>query len=182
MTGTGVTVLGFDDRRIVNGSYSVLAVDGTPVAEVTPSFWRSRFEAVDHTDAPLCRGKARLISGWLAFDPAGQQLVKLRVRPLNHHRTTLRGGELECRSIGKAFTGEWYFQATGGRNLLQATGNKGLKYPIDVWTVESDGTLTLAEIVAVVELHRLELKRKRRRHPTTSRLARRRQLPIGRVA
>jgi hypothetical protein len=182
MAGTGVSVLGFDDRRIVDGSYSVLAADGTPVAEVSPAFWRSRFEAVDDAGTQLCHGKARLISGWRAFDPAGQELLTLRVRPLNHHRTTLRGGELECRSIGKAFTGEWYFQATDGRNLLQATSNKGLSYPLDVWTVETDGTLSLAELVAVVELHRLELKRKRRRHPSSSRMARRRQLPIGRVA
>lgn len=182
MTGTGVTVLGFDDRRIVDGSYSVLAADGTPVAEVSPAFWRSRFEALDDSGAALCYGKARLVSGWRAFAPGGQELLTLRVRPLNHHRTTLRGGELECRSIGKAFTGEWYLQAGDGRTLLQAISTKGSSYPVDVWTVESDGTLTLAELVAVVELHRLELKRKRRRHPSSSRLARRRQLPIGRVA
>ena len=182
MTGTGVTVLGFDDRRIIGGSYSVLAADGTPVAEVSPAFWRSRFEAVDDADELLCSGKARLVTGWRAFDPAGQELVQLRVRPFHHHRSVLRGGELDCRSIGKAFTAEWYLQTAGGRNLLQATSNDGLNYPVDVWTVESDGTLSLAEFVAVVELHRLELKRKRRRHPSSTTLARRRQLPIGRIA
>jgi hypothetical protein len=182
-------VLGFDDRRIVNGSYVVVGEDGAPVARVAPSFWRSRFVATlpesDETGEPgdvICTGKARLITGWLAFAPDGSELVRLRVRPFNHHKSTLRGGAIECRSINKAFAGEWFFQAADGRNLLVSASSQGRVYPPDVWTIETDGTLTLAEIVAVVELHRLELKRKRRRHPSSARMARRRQTPIGRVA
>lgn len=182
-------VLGFDDRRIVDGSYVVLGEDGAPVARVAPSFWRSRFVATlpesDETGEPgeiICTGKARPITGWVAFGPDGTELVRLRVRPFNRHRTTLRGGELECRSVNRAFGGEWFFQASPVQNLLKSVTSQGRVYPPDVWTVETDGTLTLAEIVAVVELHRLELKRKRRRHPSSARMARRRQSPLGRVA
>lgn len=175
-------VFGFDDHRMVGGSYDVYGLAGEPVASVSPSFWRSRFEASDVSGQLLCTGKARLISGWVAHDPGGALLALVRVRPFNHHLTTLRGGELECRSIGKAFTPEWYLQAAGGRNLLQAVAPAGNVLPRDVWTVRSDGVLTLAETIAVVELHREELKRKRRRHPSSARLARRRQLPVGRVA
>jgi len=175
-------VLGFDDHRIVGGSYDVYSRAGEAVASVSPGFWRSRFEASDQSGQLLCTGKARLISGWVAHDPGGRLLALVRVRPFNHHFTTLRGGELECRSIGKAFTPEWYLQALDGRNLLQAVPPEGNVLPMDVWTVHSDGTLTLAEAIAVIELHREELKRKRRRHPSSARLVRRRQLPVGRIA
>lgn len=175
-------VLGFDDHRIHGGSYEVYTLAGEPVASITASFWRSRFRASDESGRLLCTGKARLISGWIAHDADGALLAVVRVRPFDHHHTTLRSGELDCRSIGKAFTPEWYLQAADGRNLLQAVPPGGNVLPRDVWTVRSDGTLTVAETVAVVELHRLELKRKRRRHPSSAKLARRRQLPIGRVA
>jgi hypothetical protein len=175
-------VLGFDDRRIVDGSYAVVTPAGDTVASVSPSFWRSRFTASDDSGRLLCSGKARVISGWIAHDPDGAVLALVRVRPFDHHRTTLRGGELECRSIGRAFTPDWYLQAADGRNLLEAVPPVSEVVPPDVWTVRSDGTLTLAETVAVVELHRLELKRKRRRHPSSARLARRRRLLSGRAA
>src|SRR5579875_3844148 len=129
-------VLGFDDRRIVRGSYVVLGEDGSPVARVAPSFWRSRFVATlpesDETGEPgpvICTGRARLLTGWVAFDPEGKQLVRLRVRPFNHHRTTLRGGEFECRSVGKAFApDDWYFQAAGIQNLLARASSQGRVY------------------------------------------------------
>jgi hypothetical protein len=185
-------VLGFDDRRILGGSYVVLGEDGAPVARVAPSFWRSRFVATlpesDETGEPgdvICTGKARPITGWVAHDPEGAELVRLRVRPFHHHKTTLRGGELQCRSINRAFAGEWFFQVSSAQNLLTSVSSQGRPYPPDVWSVETDGTLTLAEVVAVVELHRLELKRKRRRHPSSARMVRRRrrqQSPVGRVA
>jgi hypothetical protein len=174
-------VLSFDDRRIFDGSYAVLTPAGDTVASVAPSFWRSRFAASDPSGQLLCTGKARLVSGWVARDPQGALLTLVRVRPFDHHRTTLRGGELECRSIGRAFTPEWYLQAADGRNLLEAVPPVSEVLPPDVWTVRSDGTLTLAEAIAVVELHRLELKRKRRRHPSSTRLVRRRRLLSGRV-
>lgn len=174
--------LGFDDRRIMDGSYAVYTPAGDTVASVSPSFWRSRFTASDASGQPLCSGKARLVSGWVAHDPQGTLLAVVRVRPFDHHHTTLRGGELDCRSIGRAFTPEWYLQASDGRNLLQAVPPIGEVLPPDVWMVRGDGTLTLAETVAVVELHRLELKRKRRRHPSSARLVRRRRLLSGRVA
>jgi len=181
-SGTGVTVFGFDDRRVRDGAYSVLAPDGSPVAEVSPSFWLSRFRAGDSDGAALCSGKARLVGGWIAHDPAGAEIVRLRVRPFGHHRTSLRAGAISCRSIGRAFTREWYLQAADGRILLRATGNSGLNYPMDVWAVETDGDLTLAEVVAVIELHRLVIKSKRRRHPQSAKLVRRRQTPLGRIA
>jgi hypothetical protein len=174
-------LLSFDDRRIFDGSYAVLTPAGDTVASVSPSFWRSRFAASDPSGEPLCTGKARVVSGWVAHDPQGELLTVVRVRPFDHHRTTLRGGELECRSIGRAFTPEWYLQAVDGRNLLEAVPPVGEALPPDVWTVRSDGTLTLAEAISVVELHRLELKRKRRRHPASRRLVRRRRLLSGRV-
>lgn len=175
-------VLGFDDHRMVGGSYDVYTLDGEPVASVSPSFWRSRFQATDQSGQLVCTGKARLISGWVAHHPDGALLALVRVRPFDHHRTTLRGGELDCRSIGKAFTPQWFLQAGDGRNLLEAVPPEGNALPRDIWAVRSDGTLTLPETIAVVELHRLELKRKRRRHPSSARLTRRRQLPVGRVA
>lgn len=175
-------VLGFDDRRIIDGSYAVLTPAGDTVASVSPAFWRSRFSASDPAGELLCTGKARLISGWVARDPTGELLALVRVRPFDHHRTTLRGGELDCRSVGRAFSPEWYLQAADGRILLQAVPPVSEVIPPDVWTVRSDGTLTLAEAIAVVELHRLELKRKRRRHPSSGRLVRRRRLLSGRIA
>jgi hypothetical protein len=169
-------VLAFDDRRILDGSYAVLTPAGGTVASVSPSFWRSRFSASDESGQLLCTGKARLVSGWVAHDAQGEQLALVRVRPFDHHRTTLRGGGLECRSIGRAFTQEWYLQAADGRLLLEAVSTVSEVVPTDAWAVRGDGTLTLAETIAVVELHRLELKRKRRRHPRSSRLVRRRRM------
>jgi hypothetical protein len=175
-------VLAFDDHRIVGGSYDVYTVAGESVASITPSFWRSRFAASDESGQSLCTGKARLISGWVAHDPDGGRLAVVRVRPFDHHHTTLRGGEIDCHSIGRAFTAEWYLQAADGRNLLEAVPPMSDVLPKDVWTVRTDGTLTIAETVAVVELHRLELKRKHRRHPSSAKLTRRRQMPITRIA
>jgi len=167
MTGPGTPeLLGFDERHRTGGGYPVLDGKARTLATVFPSFWFSRFAATDAQGEPLCRGKARLISGWRAFRPDGKQLLLLRVGVPRRLRTILRGGELECRSIGRILTKEWYLQALDGRTLLQAVPHtEKSPFPPDVWVIRSDGTLSLAEAVSVVELHRLEYKRKRRRHP-----------------
>ncbi|HET6876092.1 MAG TPA: hypothetical protein VFH38_01030 [Jatrophihabitans sp.] len=166
--------LGFDEQHRTDGAYPVIDEQGRTLATVSPSFWFSRFTATDARDEPLCSGKARLISGWRALRPDGAQLLLLRVGVPKRLRTVLRDGEFECRSIGRILTREWFLQTLDGRTLLQAVPHDDKSpFPPDVWVVRSDGTLTLPEAVSIVELHRLEYQRKRRRHPA----ARKRKKP-----
>lgn len=160
--------LGFDEQHRTDNGYPVFDDESRTIATVSPSFWFSRFTAADAQGEPLCSGKARLVSGWRALRADGEQLMLLRVGVPKRLRTILRDGELECRSVGRILTREWYLQTLDGRTLLQAVPHtEKSRFPPDVWVVRSDGTLSIAEAVSVVELHRLEYKRKRRRHPAT---------------
>ncbi len=122
---------------------------------------RRRFDAYDPHGRPLCSGGVAILRGWTARDPVGAVLVRLGSGLFRTSWVTLADGS-QATLRGAFFGRNWGLTGPDGRELLSSVPHRaGLVFAPDSWLVGSDGTLSLAEIIAVVELHRLQVKQRR---------------------
>ncbi len=152
-------VLGFRDRK-QDGRLPVDGPDGQPVAFIT-THSSSSFEVVDSDGGQLCTGSARL-RGFSqhreALDPTGARLVEYRARWRKETATLADGRSFTI--TGKWLGGDWQAAGDAGTVALSSTAGpgRGAFHPDDWLVTVHDPTLTMAEVVAVVELHRLAVQ------------------------
>jgi len=154
---TAETHLLFAGRKGKDGSFEVCDEAGTRVAATTRR--RTLLTAEDHLGRQLLRAeRGRNRRWWTATDSNGETLVQLR-QPKFHPwpQATLRDGTVTASYDGpRSLSTRWEFLGSDGEVLLTSEPhNTGLfNKP---WLVRSSGVLTLAEVVAVVEMHRLNV-------------------------
>lgn len=170
-------VLGFPDRKVKDERAPVIGEDGELVATLNPATRRYRFEAQDPDGNPICSGRMRNGMGWEAVDADGAELVRMGPGFFGRYSLRLRGGELRLAMRGRAYKGELTVLSPEKEFLINSIpGHESWDFADRDWVLRSDGTLTLAEVIAVVELHRLEMRRRRKPSPR-----KRRRLPDPRM-
>lgn len=153
-------ILGFADRRDGDGGFPVTDRAGAVVARIETAFLRSQFVAYDAAGNLLCRGRLRPLGPWEATDASGAPLASISRGAFDQHRLVLAHARLRGSLRGRAFSREWRVEDDAGTVVLAAVPHKaGWIFAPDAWLVQS--SLPLAETVAVVELHRMDVKRAR---------------------
>jgi len=153
-------ILGFADRRDASGRYPVSDETGSVVASIEKLFARNQFVAYDGAGGLLGQGGLRVLGPWQAVDAAGNLLVKISRGAFGQHSVVLGDG-WRGSLRGRLFSRDWRVEDGAGAVAISAVPHRaGWIFAPDDWLVQS--TLGLPETVALVELHRLDLKRKRR--------------------
>lgn len=155
-------VLDFSDRK-VDGAYAVTEPSGATVAWIDVPFWSgSSFSAVTAAGEPLCEGRRSGFFSvtWQATDPGGRPLGSVRSAFFGSSKvvTLADGRTLTLR--GQLFGREWSLQDAEGRDVLSsAPTSSAWSFRPDAWLVRChDLSLSLAEVVAVVQLNRMIVK------------------------
>lgn len=152
-------ILGFSDRRDATGRYQVSDESGAVVATIDKVFARNQFVAYDAAGGLLCRGGLHVLGPWQAADAAGNPLAEVSRGAFGRHSVALAGG-WSGTLRGRLFARDWRVEDDAGRVVISAVPHRaGWIFAPDDWLVQS--TLGLPETVAVVQLHRLDVKRKR---------------------
>lgn len=155
--GSQPLILGFRDRKR-GGRLPVDGPDGQPVAFITTRTFSAKFEVTGADGAPLCTGSARLgglSSRREARDPSGALLVSYVSR---WRREVATVGDGRSFSItGRWLNANWRATADDGSVALASTKGPGagIFHPDDWLVAVNDASLDLAQVVAMVELHRL---------------------------
>lgn len=158
---TSLLVLGFADRRDAAGRYQVSDSSGAVVATIEKRWASNRFVAYDAAGGPLCEGGLRIMGPWAATDRAGAALASISRGAFGQHRVVLGDGRWQGYLRGRFFGRDWSMTGEDGTVVVSAVPHRaGWIFAPDDWLVQSK--LTLAETVAVAELHRLDVKRGRR--------------------
>jgi len=156
----GSCVLGFADRRDRHGRYPVTDQSGAVVATIVKQWARSAFEANDAAGRPLCSGSLRFLGGWSAEDADRREIVSIGRGFFRVHRVVLPYRALDGQLRGAFLGRDWRVEDRSGQLLVTAVPHEaGWLFAPDAWLVRT--VLTLAETVAITELHRLDLKRRR---------------------
>lgn len=156
-------VLGFRDRK-EGGRLPVNGPDGQPVAFIATKPLSSNFEVTGADGIPLCTGSARFagLSGHREDRaPSGAVLVSFASRWRTDVATLADGRSFSI--TGKWLGADWQAIAEDGSVGLSSVKGPGagMFHPDDWLVAVNDATLDLAEVVAIVELHRLVVQRHR---------------------
>lgn len=158
---TAPDVLAFADKKR-EGAYDVNEPSGTVVARIRVSMWSgSKFEATTGSGEPLCTGRKRTwSSSWDAVDPAGAPLVTVKGTAFSSKRRVTLPDERVLVLQGRWFGRDWALRDEAGNDVLTSEPMNSIwSFHPDAWIVRShDATLSLAQVVAIVELHRLVVK------------------------
>ena len=158
---TAPDVLAFADNKS-DGAYAVSEPSGSVVARIRVPWTSSSFTAVTATGEPLCTGRRTgfFSSGWQAVDPAGRVLGSVRSSFWGASKivTLADGRELTLR--GQLFGRDWSLLDAEGHDILSSTPMvSGWSFRTDAWLVRShDLSLSLAEVIAIVQLNRMMVK------------------------
>jgi hypothetical protein len=164
---TAVRLL-FAGRKGKGGSFEVRDQVGTLVAATTRR--RTLLTAEDHLGRELFTAeRERNRRWWTATGSNGETLVQLRQPKFQPWpQASLRDGTLSAAYDGpRTLSTKWKLVSSDGEEFLTSEPhNAGLfNKP---WLVRSTGVLTLAEVVAVVEMHRLNVVTQRAASSTGS--------------
>ena len=157
--------LAFADKK-TDGAFPVTAEDGGVVARIVVGRWSGRsFEAETASGAPLCSGRAQgfFARTWEARDDADRLIVSVRPSSWSTSKAVVIDGQRELRIGGKVFARDWALADADGTVVLGADAQgSSLSFRPDSFVVRCyDRSLSLAHIVAVVELNRLIVKNAR---------------------
>jgi len=153
--------LAFDDHR-EDGAFLVHGPDGV-VARIEVGVWNGRsFTATTPDGVPLCSGRSRGIfsTWWDAVDPAGAPLVSLRRSGWGGSRTRVDLGG-RAMTLHGSFSGrQWRLEDEREEVVLSSETTTGFfTFRPHAWEVQRHrDPLTLAQVVAVVQLFRLSQK------------------------
>lgn len=162
---TAPDVLDFADKK-TDGAYAVTEPSGAPVAWLQVSSWTgASFSATTASGEPLCTGRRTGFFSvtWEAVDPGGRVLGSVRSAFWGNSKvvTLADGRTLTLR--GQLFGRDWSLIDGSGRDVLSSTPtSSGWSFRPDAWLVRChDLSLSLAEVVAVVQLNRMMVKSSR---------------------
>ena len=158
-------VLAFSDRRS-EGAFPVADASGEVVASIRVARWSgASFTATTTDGGPLCSGRHRgwLSTWWDAADPQGAPLCSLKSGVWGTRRRVLLPGRPELTLTGQWFGRDWSMTDAAGTPVLLSEPSTGpFSLRPDAWVVRClDPSLTLAQVVAVVETNRLLVKASR---------------------
>ena len=148
----------FEERK-TSGQYKVCHSAGAVVASIKKSWTATTYTVTAADGAPMCStSRGGLFTTWTTVDPAGQTLLVFK--PSGTGGTVTFADGRTARIKGRWFADDWSLQDEVGAVLLAATPMKSAwsLWPRP-WAVQSfDIKLTVAEIIAVVESHRLAVE------------------------
>jgi len=140
-----------------SGRLEVCDETGTQVATISRR--RSRLSAEDALGGVLFTAKiGRDERCWTVEDSNGDPLVELRQRKLHPWpHAELRGGSLTADYNGpNSFSPKWELVQSTGEVLVTSEPHNPKLFN-KPWLVRSSGSLSLGELVAVVQMHRLSV-------------------------
>ena len=161
MSWSGPAVYRFPDRLSKERVYPVLDESGSTVATIAKRWAANSFDAWDAMGHPLCSGRLQILGSWVAEDAAHNGIASVGRGFFGVHRVVLCGGTVVVRLRSGWSRGTWRVEDGSGRVLVSSVAHEaGFFVARDAWLVAS--VLTLAETIAVTELYRLAVKRRRR--------------------
>ncbi len=154
-------VLAFDDTK-TDGAYAVSEPSGAVAAWIRVPWTGSSFSASTAAGEPLCTGRrAGFFSvSWEAVDPRGVTLSSVRSSFWGTGKTvTLADGRV-LTLRGQLFGRDWSLLDAAGRDVVSSTPTtSSWSWRPDAWLVRChDLSLSLAEVIAVVQLNRMMVK------------------------
>ena len=148
----------FDGRKTA-GEYQVCDSAGAVIASIKKTWTGTKYTVTAADGASMCStSRGGFFTKWTTVDPSGQTLVVLK--PSGTGGTVAFADGRTARIKGRWFANDWSLQDAVGAVLLAATPMKsGWSLWPRPWAVRSfDAKLTVAEIIAVVESHRLAVE------------------------
>ena len=161
-------VLGVPGLRSIGDDPRVIDEDGRLLATLSPASHRYRFAAEDPDGELLCWGRPRVVSGWLVRDADGTDLLTMSGGMFGRYRITLVASSRSLLLRGRAYRGDLHVADGNGTGLpaLFSDPEAGAgAFGDRDWVIRTDGSLTLPEAIGIIEVHRLEMRRRRKPAP-----------------